>query len=113
MYKSWWITQLQVNTLIGQLELVEEDRTIGARVYKLTQVVPEKVAVLLDSSVFEVRDPRDQFQLSHGLTGDKAVWLLRKVPLHAAKQLPLGTYIDIGNNLIRVFEEVSEFTRRY
>lgn len=113
MYKSWWITQLQVNTLVGQLEYVEANQTLGSREYKLTQVPSAKAAVLLDASVFEIRDPREQFQLTHGATGDKDVWLLRKVPLHTAQKLPIGTYIDVGNNLIRVFEEVSEFTKRY
>ena len=114
MHKSWWVTQLDRKQFTDQLTHVAD--FASAKVYRLNLVSSEVTVIRVYSSVFTLVDPRDQLQLSYeepSEEGSKSRWTLKKVPLHVAKKLPFATYVDVGNNMIRVFEEVSEFTRRY
>lgn len=113
MYKSWWVTQLDRKQFIDQLTHVMGFDTSNA--YRLNQVTQNVTTIIVDASVFSLQDPRDQLQLSYEESPEAPFnrWILKKVPLHVAKKLPFATYVDVGNNMIRVFEEVSEFTRRY
>lgn len=113
MHKAWWVTQLDRKQLVDQLVkvVVLDTNTL----YRLPQVSGQLASISIESSIFAVLDPRDQLQLSYDETPEPPLhrWTLKKVPLHVARLLPIATYIDVGNNMIRVFEEVSEFTRRY
>lgn len=113
MFKAWWVTQLDRKQLVDQLTLVQSCDT--TKVYRLNQVGEATASIFVDQSVFTLTDPREQLQLSYSESLEPPYnrWTLKKVPLHVAQRFPLGTYVDVGNNMIRVFEEVSEFTRRY
>jgi|SRR5690606_19368049 len=112
MHKAWWVTQHRKQLVDQLVKMVTMDT---CSLYRLPQVSGQLVSIAIDQSIFVVVDPRDQLQLSYDETPEPPVhrWTLKKVPLHVAKQLPIATYIDVGNNMIRVFEEASEFTRRY
>ncbi len=113
MHKAWWVTQLDRRQFVDQLR--HNVKLDTGSMYSLLQVSGKLVSIWVDNSVFKLIDPRDQLQLSYSESPDAPVnrWVLKKVPLHVAKLLPIATYIDVGNNMIRVFEEISEFTRRY
>ncbi|MGP1681647.1 MAG: hypothetical protein ACTS8S_04895 [Giesbergeria sp.] len=111
-HRAWWLTTLDKATLLAELEYMGE--TTLVKTYKLANVPADKVQFLIYHAAWELEDPRAQYRLQYddgNVTG--AIWSLTKMPFHVAKKRPVAAYVDVGNNMVRVFEEVSEFTRRY